>query len=85
MGAAAGERPWPGATAIVLLLTGGRVYAANAGDCRAVLCSQVRLVPVYWSWLAVALRGWSGAARAMLQSNCTVCVVNCNRGACKRG
>lgn len=41
MGAAAGERPWPGATAIVLLLAGGRAYTANAGDCRAVLCSQV--------------------------------------------
>jgi serine/threonine protein phosphatase PrpC len=45
MGRAAGERRWPGATALVLLLSGGRLYAANAGDCRAVLCSQVRLRP----------------------------------------
>lgn len=39
--AAAGERPWPGCTAIVLLVHAGHLYVANAGDCRAVLCRQV--------------------------------------------
>ena len=43
MGRAAGERRWPGATAIVLLAAAGRLYTANAGDCRAVLCSKVRV------------------------------------------
>ncbi|CAL8468340.1 g7880 [Coccomyxa elongata] len=38
--AAAGERPWPGCTAIVLLMHAGRLYVANAGDCRAVLCRE---------------------------------------------
>ncbi len=40
--AAAGERPWPGCTAIVILIHAGHLYVANAGDCRAVLCRQVR-------------------------------------------
>ncbi len=43
--AAAGERPWPGCTAIVLLVHAGRLYVANAGDCRAVLCRDVRFKP----------------------------------------
>ncbi|CAL5221159.1 g3298 [Coccomyxa viridis] len=38
LGSAAGERPWPGATAIALLVHAGRLHVANAGDCRAVLC-----------------------------------------------
>ena len=41
LGSAAGERPWPGATAIVALLHAGRLHVANAGDCRAVLCREV--------------------------------------------
>ncbi|GFR48622.1 hypothetical protein Agub_g10536, partial [Astrephomene gubernaculifera] len=36
---ATGPRAFPGATALVALLApGGRLYVANAGDCRAVLC-----------------------------------------------
>lgn len=50
MGRAAGERRWPGATAIVLLLAAGRLYTANAGDCRAVLCSKVRSHYIYCLW-----------------------------------
>lgn len=38
---AAGERPWPGCTASVLLVHRGHLYVANAGDCRAVLCRDV--------------------------------------------
>ncbi len=41
LGSAAGERPWPGATAIALLVHAGRLHVANAGDCRAVLCRDV--------------------------------------------
>ena len=55
MGRAAGERRWPGATAMVLLLSNGRLYTANAGDCRAVLCSQVRLGPLHAMRLSAAL------------------------------
>lgn len=37
--AAAGERNhWPGCTALVAVVWGGRLLVANAGDCRAVLC-----------------------------------------------
>lgn len=46
MGAAAGERPWPGCTAIVIFLYGSRLYVANAGDCRAVLCRGVRALHI---------------------------------------
>jgi hypothetical protein len=46
--AAAGERPWPGCTAIVLLVHAGHLYVANAGDCRAVLCRQVCMTGLIW-------------------------------------
>ncbi|CAK0781962.1 hypothetical protein CVIRNUC_005517 [Coccomyxa viridis] len=46
LGSAAGERPWPGATAIVLLLHAGRLYVSNAGDCRAVLCREGNALPL---------------------------------------
>ena len=39
---AAGERPWPGATAIAVLVHAGHLHVANAGDCRTVLCREVR-------------------------------------------
>lgn len=37
-GGATGPRPWPGATALVVLVVGDALWCANAGDCRAVLC-----------------------------------------------
>ena len=36
--AAAGARPYPGTTAIAVLIHGGTLAVANCGDCRAVLC-----------------------------------------------
>ena len=33
----AGPQRWPGCTAIAALIRGGRMWVANAGDCRAVL------------------------------------------------
>lgn len=38
LGEGAGERHWPGATAIAALIVGGELWVANAGDCRGVLC-----------------------------------------------
>lgn len=35
---AAGKRPWPGCTALAVLLYQNTMLVANAGDCRAVLC-----------------------------------------------
>lgn len=43
MGAgAAGKRPWPGCTALAVLLKDDVMVVANAGDCRAVLCTAGR-------------------------------------------
>ncbi|KAL3150178.1 hypothetical protein ABBQ32_000038 [Trebouxia sp. C0010 RCD-2024] len=40
MGArAAGKRSWPGCTALAVLVKGNVMVVANAGDCRAVLCT----------------------------------------------
>lgn len=38
--AAAGRRRYPGCTALALLQVGSMLVVANAGDCRAVLCSR---------------------------------------------
>ncbi|CAG9460345.1 unnamed protein product [Pedinophyceae sp. YPF-701] len=47
MGApAAGPKACPGCTAMAVLVAGPRVYVANAGDCRAVLCRGGRAVAI---------------------------------------
>ena len=39
------QKDWhPGCTAITALLVNDKVYIANAGDCRAILCRNGRVV-----------------------------------------
>lgn len=42
----AGLQQWAGCTAIASLVWGDRLYVANAGDCRAVLCRGGATLPV---------------------------------------
>lgn len=43
---AAGPQQWAGCTALASLVWGGRLFVANAGDCRAVLCRGGEAVPL---------------------------------------
>lgn len=43
--AATGPQQWAGCTSLASLVWGGRLWVANAGDCRAVLCRGGEVVP----------------------------------------